>query len=247
MLVYLYDGSYEGLLTAVATAFSQREQPDDYQQRSGQAQNWLDTCREIQTDLARASRVYQAIRSRISPDACEAVTRAFLSSIPGKDLLIDRYLRLGFRLGDSVDNHLHLEPVRRMFEVNRTVGREIHRFHGLMRFVQTANGIYYACFEPDHNITMLVAPHFADRLSDQPWIIHDTRRGLAALFNTHTWILSDYLPDDLSILSDKETLFQQLWQTYSHSIAIAERTNKRLQRSFMPMRYWQNLNELGKF
>jgi len=105
---------------------------------------------------------------------------------------------------------------------------------------------FYAKYEPDNNITLLLAPHFADRLADQPWIIHDIRRGIAALYNGQEWILTDTVPAALAAWTDCDDIFEDIWRTYHQHIAIAERTNSHLQKNLMPMRYWKHLTEFTR-
>lgn len=248
MLNYVYDGSFEGILTAVYEAYRRRENPAQILPARNLAVNLLDSYEEIATDLEKCEKVASAIRNKISEDAFQMVTQVCLSNCPDKGTRIYDYLRLGFRYGPSVDNHLHEDSVLTVHEISRQVSREVHRFEGLLRFVKTKWEIYYARFEPDHDITMLLAPHFAERLSDQNWIIHDTKRDVAAMFNQKEWILAEHLPDALAaaVLSDCEGDIQDIWKEYFRSIAIAERTNPKLQRNMMPARYWKNLTEMGQ-
>jgi probable DNA metabolism protein len=51
-----------------------------------------------------------------------------------------------------------------------------------------------------------------------------------------------------SILPDKaneELDYQRLWRHYFDTIAIKERTNKKCQKNFMPVRYWKHLTEMA--
>jgi probable DNA metabolism protein len=47
------------------------------------------------------------------------------------------------------------------------------------------------------------------------------------------------------ISSDREMFYQALWKSYFKNIAIGERKNPRLQRQFIPRRYWKNLVEMS--
>ena len=46
-------------------------------------------------------------------------------------------------------------------------------------------------------------------------------------------------------ISDEEKKYQALWSSFFKTIAIKERTNKRLQMQYMPKKYWQDLVELN--
>ena len=103
----------------------------------------------------------------------------------------------------------------------------------------------YAAFAPDHNITMLLGQHFARRLADQRWVIHDCRRQLA-LFWDGARLAPVETPRDLENLprSSQELQLQELWRTYHRRIAITSRRNPSLQRACMPRRYWRYLVEM---
>ena len=46
-----------------------------------------------------------------------------------------------------------------------------------------------------------------------------------------------------SFYTEEEKTYQKLWQTYFKNIAIKERRNLKLQRQFIPTRYWKYLTE----
>lgn len=177
MLVYIYDGSFEGILTATYEAYYRRENPERLLTAQNLAVNMFDRYENIQTDHEKSDKVYRAILAKISETALRKAFHVFLSDSRNKGTMIYNYLRLGFHYGHMVDNHLHEESVLTVHQISRKVTFECHRFTGLLRFAKIKQEIFYAKFEPDHNITMLLAPHFARRLSDQDWIIHDTKRG----------------------------------------------------------------------
>jgi probable DNA metabolism protein len=117
---------------------------------------------------------------------------------------------------------------------------------GFVRFRLVREGFYYARLEPDHNVLPLIAPHFADRFSDQDWIIHDLRRGMAIV---HDVARKQRVTADLDLLenpdfSDGEKLYQDLWKKYFTRIAVEERFNPGLQRQNLPFKYRRNLVEI---
>ncbi|MZP28194.1 DUF4130 domain-containing protein [Heliobacterium undosum] len=243
MLHYRYDGEFDGLLTAIYEAYYRRQVPDDIRPSGCAETNLFAEEVEIATDPEKAEKVFTAMAAKISPDARRHTAYAFLSELPGMEKAIYEYLRLGFRMGAAVDAHLTDERVLRVHRLSQKVRTERHRMLGLLRFRLLKGNIYYAPMEPDHNITGLLAPHFTDRLGDQNWIIHDLRRGLAALYNQKEWILTEL--DDRADFSQAtvEEVYQDLWRDYFRSVAITGRINPRLQRRCMPARYWKHLIE----
>lgn len=128
-------------------------------------------------------------------------------------------------------------------KLSRKVSGEIHRMLGLLRFKKTAGDIYYASCEPDYNILSLLAPHFARRLADQNWIIHDISRKQAAVFNQKEWVITFFDDDNQIKITAEEKNYQKLWKGFFDSIAIKNRKNLKLQRQLMPERYWKHLIE----
>ena len=101
----------------------------------------------------------------------------------------------------------------------------------------------YAPVRPDADVLVSLARHFAHRLKDRSWLIHDVRRDQGALFNGRRWVIGTLTMESEPTLSAEEIQWQELWRTFYDHIAIPERTNPRLQKSFMPMKYWEFLVE----
>ncbi|MBO8137829.1 MAG: TIGR03915 family putative DNA repair protein [Desulfotomaculum sp.] len=243
MLYYIYDGSFQGLLTAVYEAYYRREEPFDITPENNFSGDLFARQVHIKTDGDKAGRVFRAVKEKISPRAIKQVYYVFLSEIMQRETLIYCYLKKGFKLGKDVDLYLTDKTVHEIQKVSQKVGREKHRMLGLIRFRKLVGDIYYAPIEPDYNIVTLVAPHFARRLSDQNWVIHDTRRGSAVLYNKKEWVLAQLDPGREFRLSEEEKDYQQMWRGYFNSASVPGRTNTRLQRQFMPVRYWKYLIE----
>ncbi|MBC9783049.1 TIGR03915 family putative DNA repair protein [Heliobacterium chlorum] len=243
MIHYIYDGSFDGLLTAIYEAYYRRQVPDDIRAEGWGEENLFAEQVPIETDLEKAEKVFAAIEGKISPDAGHHAAYAFLSEIDGMEQAIYQYVKLGFSMGPKVDAYLTDDRVLKVHRMSHKVRTERHRMLGLLRFRLLQGNIYYAPMEPDHNIVSLIAPHFTERLSDQNWIIHDCKRGLAALYNRQEWILTELESDGAVAEVQAEAVYQQLWRDYYHSIAITGRTNRKLQRRCMPVRYWKYLIE----
>ena len=139
-----------------------------------------------------------------------------------------------------------------LYRVSRKVSFEIHRFHGFVRFQETSDGLFFAAIEPDHDIVSLLAPHFARRYGNQPWVIYDRRRDKGVFYEKyqiHEITLSDQQFDAITgeihqqVKSEHEDLYQRLWKAYYRAINIPERKNIRLMLRLLPHRYWKYLPE----
>lgn len=243
MLNYTYDGSFNGLLTAIYEIYYRRQIPQDIVP-VGAANRQLFVWQEhIACDENKAVKVYDSIDAKISSRALRNAYYAYLSEHAQAGMWIYEYLRLGWKLGSKVDLHLTDERVDRIHRLSRKVKTERHRLLGLVRFQRYPMDIFYAAIEPDHNVVELLAPHFASRLSDQNWIIHDLCRDLAVVYNRKEWVSTGFTLNNKLELEQEEQYYQLLWKQYYDSIAISSRINPRLQKQCMPARYWKHLVE----
>ena len=243
MLVYVYDGSFEGILTSVFEAYSRKEAPGAILPVQGLQQDFTAAYIYICTDQAKSDRVYESVWKNISEDALKNIYHIFLSEDPDAGTIIFRYLKLGWKMGSSIDMHLSDDTVFKVMEINQRVEREVHKLMGFVRFRQVEGGLYYSSISPDHNIVELLAPHFAERLSDQNWIIHDVRRELAALFNKKEWIVTEFSVGEIPRTTEEEGRYSALWKEFFKTLEIKSRSNPKLQRQLMPRRYWEHLLE----
>ncbi len=199
MLAYVYDGSFEGILTAVFEAFSRKEAPEAILPEQGLQQDLTARYVFIAADQAKSDRVYESVWKNISEEALKNIYHTFLSEDSEAGTLIYRYLKLGWKMGGNVDMHLSDDTVFRINAINLKVEHEVHKLMGFIRFRQVEGGLFYSSISPDHNIVELLAPRFAERLSDQNWIIHDVKRELAAVASQNfcqffSLFLSNFLP-----------------------------------------------------
>lgn len=243
MLYYIYDGSFEGLLTAIYEAYYRGDPPCGIVYGGNLQHGLLDEYITINTDEEKSDRVYCSISRKISGEALQHIYHVFLSEVPEAGTLIYNYLRLGWKIGSNVDLHLSDDRVLDVHKISLRVEHELHKMMGFVRFSQVEGGIFYAPIGPDNNIVELLAPHFAERLADQNWIIHDVKRELAAFYNKKDWVIASFTTDELPAATKEETEYRELWKEFFNTLAISSRYNPKLQKQLMPRRYWKYLTE----
>lgn len=250
LLTCLYDGTLEGFFTCVFWAYKQKVEPRAFMTPLDEAPLFAEIKR-ISTNLVEAIRVMEGVRKKISPWFFRELSLVFFSNLDERELLLWKAIQEGFQKGPGFDAQLQ-DPLR--LQIQQTalkVSREVHRFKGLIRFRKLKTGVYYAPFHPTHPILMLLMPFFAGRFVDQSLVLHDVARGQAGYAQDGEWEYLDLGREGLEItdqltrenLDDDEEGIQRLWQTFFDSIAIRERKNPRLQRQFMPKKYWEYLIE----
>lgn len=243
MLNYIYDGSFEGLLTAIYEAYYTGEVPENILTEGIMQTGIFDRNILISTDAEKAKKVYDSIKTKISPLSLEHAFHAFLSGHDSVGTWIYHYLKFGWKIGKQVDMYLSDPRVLKIHDLSRKATFECHRMLGLLRFMEIDDGLFYASMEPDNDIIRLIAPHFERRLSDQNWIIHDIKRCIAAVYNQNECIISSISVDYSPPVGEVEARYQKLWKEYFKKIAIQNRVNPTLQKQFMPVRYWKHLTE----
>jgi probable DNA metabolism protein len=241
-MIVRYDGTFAGLLTVCQSCSVRRLAPEDVQRPPYQEAGLFDVVEDIVTDPCVAATLRDRIRQKLSPRSVENIRLAFLSEHLGIEMMIWRYLELGWKLGAGLDSCLVHPDVHAIHcWAGRTV-REGHRLQGLARFRETADGTLYAPLYADANVLPLLAPHFARRL-DRPWVLHDVRRFLGAIGDGHRYLLGTLEASEEISWSADELGYQELWRTFHHHIAIPDRISRRRQRQFMPVKYWEYLVE----
>jgi len=243
-ICYRYDGSLDGLLCCIFEAYERKEEPlfivaGDAVQLALNA-----NVRDIATDPERASRVQKGILARIGPEAFSCVQQAALSADPQAAQVTLAYVRLGFAVGPRIDQRLADPAVYTMNKLLRQVGWEAQRYIQFLRFAELEGGVYFAEMEPEHDVLVVVMPHFADRFGQQPFIIHDRTRRLAGVWDMREWTLVSSETMRLPPPTADEARYQALWRMFYKSIAIKQRVNPNLRRQHMPKKFWRYITEM---
>lgn len=241
---YLYDGTFEGLLTCIYYNYKFKEASGIYEKNSYQ-QSLVQESEYIETNTQYADIVYNAIKEKISQEALVIIYYSYLSYIFNKENYILNFVKFAFKKGKiAIDMYTNdnVLPIREMYT---KVSRESHSFLGLLRF-SDIGGILYARYNPDNNVTPIIVEHFADRYKYEKFIIHDEKRKIAAIYANNLWEIIDASNINISELSKDEIKLQQLWKHYFTTHAIEARTNTNLQFQKVPTRYRKNIIEFIK-
>ena len=255
-LSLVYDGSYDGFLCAIFEAFERQIIPQAMVPCSRPAQLLMGEQLQVETYPNRAERVRNGIIRRSSFRNASLLQVAFLSELPGVEMLLLKYMVKLFAdtSGEYWQNMLD-DEVFEVVQIARKVKKEVHRFHGLIRFQETAGGMYFAPIDPDHNILCLMARHFRARFSGQPWIIYDTKRNYGIYYNLQgiqEVVFQNHRIDfnagnvASEVKALDEDFYCRLWKDYYDAVNILERKNHRQMTNFMPRRYWKYLPEKNK-
>ncbi len=239
---YIYDGSFNGLLTIVFDSYVSKTIPKRIISNEFEMDLF---CRyiEAKNDEEKANRIYNGVVKNISFHALYTAYHVFLSNLHDKEIYIVKYLLLGFQIGNKLDHLLTNTTVLKLEKTSKRVFGEFHRLCGLVRFMKLSNGMFYAKIHPDNNIIELLGHHFIKRLPNENFIIHDKNRNIALLYNKKDYLIIEADKLAITSLPEEELYYQNLWKTFYNSIGIKERKNSKLRMQFMPKKYWQDLVE----
>ena len=249
-MIFLYDGTFEGFLSAVFDAFTAKEEVKIEKKDGWQPLLFAETA-EAATSQEKAERVAEKLLSVCGSRGFSAIVYIFLSEAEECETSAFYLIKSVMKYGVKAFSRFQDEKIAHAMELRKKVSKECDRFLGILRFSELSNGVFYAPCEPDHNIVPLIAGHFYERLSGTKWMIHDLRRGLALYHsdgNMENVEFTDELTSHLNMAtllgkSENEEDFARMWRGYFKTIAIETRTNPKLQRQFMPQRYWKYLTE----
>lgn len=254
MVIYRFDGTFDGLLTAVFDSFLRKEEPDLVCREGRPMPLFYDVLHEVVTDVEKAARVWKKLRKVISRGAVSAYAAAFLTDNEDYPSLAVKFARRAVVAERSIENDFSDPAVLAVLKECRRVRGESHRLLQFVRFQKAVDGTYFAMVEPLFDVLPMAISHFRDRFSDQPFIIYDKARGYGFHFDGEELKRMSLISDAQHLVTGKlapelmdpeEQLFQRLWRTYFNAIAIPERTNPRKQRQDMPVRYWKYLTEMN--
>lgn len=242
MVRYIYDGSFDGFLSVIYACYYNKA-PESIERESSYNFDMLFEDKVIETDFVKSKKVHNAILEKISEDTMVYTYQAFLSESPGIEMKLFKYIGLGFKIGNKVNDLLCDEIVNQVQKHSAKVAFEAHRFLGLVRF-QEFNSILYSAIQPTCNIIELIGDHFKERLKNEKWVIHDVNRKIGIVYDNGVWILRELKFEKLESHEKEELFYQNLWKVFHKNISIKERINERLQMQHMPKKYWNNLTEL---
>jgi probable DNA metabolism protein len=242
-LIYLYDGSFEGLLCCIFESYDRKEIPADIVSPAV-SQAVLLPGKEIATDSRKANRVLTSIPRRMGRDALDFVRHAFLTCLPQKELHILLFLRLGYEHGPAVMGMLAEDAVHRLFKAVKHLQNESHLLKGFLRFSVFSN-VLVGEIEPKNYVLPLLAQHFRQRFPEERFLIFDRTHGMALVYRPYRSAIIAAAEPALPEPDAEEQSFRELWRLFYETIEVRGRHNPKCRMSHMPKRYWKYMTEFG--
>ncbi len=242
-IIYTYDGTFNGLMCCVYESVYNKEIPVKISCISDGDLTFY-AIKEIETDCEKAGRVYSSIYKKISSHAAELVKTVYLTCADEKELIILRFLMLGYKQGKKTTTMVAHKYVAPMLAAQRAIKSEVHKLKGFIRFTQVDDALV-ANINPKNNVLPFLKSYFCARYAKSNFLIYDKTNGLALIYENSVakivCVESLSMPNE----SEEEKFFKSLWVRYYKTIAIKSRKNDKCRMSLMPKRYWRNMPEVA--
>ena len=254
MLVYTFDNTIDGILSAVFDAYFRHQQPDMLVGEGAQLPLFCEEVWQVVTTEEKATRVWTGLEKRLPREVLHLLMVSWQSEENDLPTPLFHYIYKVFGT-KGIERNFSDPDVLHVTNTARRVMHEQLRMKQFIRFQKAKDGTYLAVVSPDHNVLPLITSHFQDRFGDQSWLIYDAKRHYGFYYDGNTTIRITFeneteIPFSLEdgklnadVLSENDQLFQELWRTYFKAVCIKERMNPRKQLSDMPRRYWKYMTE----
>lgn len=269
-MYYLYDGSFEGFLSAVTYLMRDRKDLSSFRNRIwGIAVEGFEPAllpgikTEIVPDILNDFGNY--LTKNFGGEILKTIYHAFLSHESGIEDSIVLFILLARKTKQDPSARLYEDCVNKVIRASQKTRRELHRYMGLLRFQKITNpeklkienttgneicdvlrpDIFVASFEPECDILNLVSEHFANRLSSQFFIIIDRKRDTCSIHIPGEELVLKSMDKSKQSTLAYDSSFENLWCEYFKVISIKERENKTLQRSNLPLKYRKYMTEFN--
>ncbi len=250
-MIYIYDGTYPGLLTVIFETYRLRAPATRIIPTDRWTEELFAEPTTIDTKDELAARVLKGVEKRAGTKATTLLYRCYLSEREDLELLIYHFVQRTIAEPENPYEDFGDEKILRLHQIDKQIGREVHRMHAFVRFQELKDGTYAALIEPDFNVLPLLEKHFRTRYPAMNWLIYDTKRHYGLHWDTHNAAFVTFPESEhqrlrqlsTEVLADQETEYQLAWQTYFRSVDIPERRNIKLHLQHVPRRYWRYLTE----
>lgn len=247
---FLYDGSFDGFLTAIFDVFNLKVTPSNIVAETAYQPGMFGRIEFVSTDAEKVERVSKRLMG-IDIAYFKKLYCVFLSEQRGREMLIYHLIFKLLYSPKDVNGNYQDPEVLKAKQIVKQMGREVHRMHAFVRFQRMEDDVYFAAISPDFDVLPLIGNHFEKRYANQKWLIYDVMRGYGLYYNLRdARFVEMELPKkikpeklDEALLHPEEEVYQQLWKDYFKAVNIKLRTNMRLHMKHVPRRYWRYLFE----
>jgi len=240
----------EGIFSAIYYAYEKKLNPNTTVVQLGEIDNYelFAEYMQIETDYEKARKVDQTLAKRFGEISYSYIWYALYSRERERGNAIYHTIARGLAKaykGELV-NYLQDPHVLAVSKMRQNVWCEAHHYMGFVRFAELINHILYSEIEPKNHVLPIIAEHFADRFPKENFMIKDKGRNLYIVHEAGKDVVfheeeSSGMPVTEEMYSEEECKIQDLFRIFHATIAIKERTNLKLQRQLLPLRFRENM------
>ncbi|WP_251617719.1 TIGR03915 family putative DNA repair protein [Pumilibacter muris] len=238
--IYVYDGSFDGLLCCLFSMFELKEMPSEVVKRY----DGFLPCRNIESTDEKVARVKKGILRKMGREALKLGERAYLSELAKIERDVLEYFTLGFSVGEKLYRMLYENCVARVNGAAKYTMNERHRILQFLRF-SDSDGLLTAVITSKANVLPLIAGHFEARFPQESFLIYDSSRYVALVCSggKRAFVpLEEYYQPPPNA---EELKYRELFKMFYDTIEIKERHNERCRMNHMPKRFWKNMTEFA--
>lgn len=260
-IIYVCEDSLTGIFSGIYEVWKRKMTAEEAGLEVGDSFERRLFCEYIfcKAEERKALAVIRMIQKNLGADVYEKISYALLSADRRKAEMVFRAMLEAKKLSrkDQLMEHLGNEAVRAVFGMYRQVANEAHHYKGFVRFRELKNKTLFAKIEPKHAVLPCIAEHFADRFSQENWVIYDKTHEVFLIHEKgkRYYFLQQYMcmkgdyesaQNIAGGFSEEEMDYEALWKGFVQSISVAERENRALQNQNLPLRFRTNLVEFSK-
>jgi len=240
-IVYVYDGSFDGLLSVIFDAFSRREVPEHIFTYDNE-ENTLFAVHEVETADDKAKRVAKWLRG-FSTDVFTVFYYGYLTCVKNKEMEL---LMLAIKLNKEGKNAIFDVSSRAVHNLNKGIlalKNESHLFCGFVRFTEYS-GVLVSEIQPKNIVLPVILKHFETRFPNERYMIIDRTHKSILIHDYRGSQMANYTDFDLPPIPPNELMIQDLWCGFYDTAAIDQRRNYKCRMGHMPKRYWATMTEM---
>ncbi len=151
MNIFLFDNTFEGLLTSVFEAYSRRVFPDILLLEGEPLPLFYDDAFTVITEKEKAERVWRGLGKKLSSSALSCLAQCWLAEEPETPMLLFRYIRKAIDAPCSIETNFSDSDVLEFSRMWKRVDWERLRMLQFVRFQKAADGTFFAAVEPEKN------------------------------------------------------------------------------------------------
>ncbi|MFZ0598897.1 MAG: DNA metabolism protein, partial [Flavobacterium sp.] len=132
MIQLIYDGSYEGWLTAVFEIYEYKFQDVVFAKNEASAALLFSTHHYVMTDEEKANRVLNGLKKRLSPGGYSDFYKAFFSDLEEIEQIMFQFAKHALASSKNIEGDFSNSAVWDLRKATRLTRREAHRMEAFV-------------------------------------------------------------------------------------------------------------------